>query len=161
MAWLLSCKSVSTGFGRHPLAPILGTTTTGAYIESAAGIEEGGKTGFSSLVVAALFLLSLFFAPVLTAVPPHAYGGVLILIGVFMISPVTRIDFSDYTELVPAFLTIVLMSFTYNIGVGMTAGLIAHPLLKTVSGRTREVPSGMWILAALSLSFYVFYPYSK
>jgi AGZA family xanthine/uracil permease-like MFS transporter len=143
------------------MAPLLGTTTTGAYIESAAGIEEGGKTGFTSLVVAALFLLSLFFAPVLTAVPPHAYGGVLILIGVFMISPVTRIDFTDYTELVPAFLTIVLMSFTYNIGVGMTAGLIAHPLLKTVSGRTREVPPGMWILAALSLSFYVFYPYPK
>ena len=143
------------------VAPLLGTTTAGAYIESAAGIEEGGKTGFTSLVVAALFLLSLFFAPVLTAVPPHAYGAVLILIGVFMISPVTRIDFTDYTELIPAFLTIALMSFTYNIGVGMTAGLIAHPLLKTLSGRTREVPPGMWILAALSLSFYVFYPYPK
>ena len=143
------------------MAPLLGTTTTGAYIESAAGIEEGGETGVTSLVVAALFLLSLFFAPVLTAVPPHAYGAVLVLIGVFMISPVTRIDFSDYTELVPAFLTIVLMSFTYNIGVGMTAGLIAHPLIKTLSGRIREVPHGMWILAALSLSFYFFYPYPK
>ncbi len=142
------------------VAPLLGTTTTGAYIESAAGIEEGGKTGFTSLVVAGLFLLSLFFSPVLTAVPPHAYGAVLILIGVFMIGPVTRIDFTDYTELIPAFLTIVLMSFTYNIGVGMTAGLIAHPLLKTLSGRIREVPFGMWVLAILSLSFYIFYPYS-
>jgi AGZA family xanthine/uracil permease-like MFS transporter len=141
------------------VAPLLGTTTTGAYIESAAGIEEGGRTGFTSLVVAALFLLSLFFAPVFTIVPPHAYGAVLILIGVFMISPVTRIDFSDTTELIPAFLTIVLMSFTYNIGVGMTAGLITYPLLKTVSGRTREVTAGMWVLAALSLSFYLFYPY--
>lgn len=141
------------------VAPLLGTTTTGAYIESAAGIEEGGKTGFTCLVVAALFLLSLFLAPVFTAVPPHAYGAVLILIGVFMISPITRIDWSDYTELIPAFLTIVLMSFTYNIGVGMTAGLIAYPLVKTMSGRFREVPSGMWILAGLSFSFYVFYPY--
>ena len=141
------------------VAPLLGTTTTGAYIESAAGIEEGGRTGFTSLVVAALFLLSLFFAPVFTIVPPHAYGAVLILIGVFMISPVTRIDFSDTTELIPAFLTIVLMSFTYNIGVGMTAGLITYPLLKTLSGRTREVTAGMWVLAALSLSFYLFYPY--
>lgn len=140
-------------------APILGTTTTGAFIESAAGIEEGGRTGFTSLVVAALFLVSLFFAPVFTAVPPHAYGTVLVLIGVFMISPVTKIDFSDFTELIPAFLTIVLMSFTYNVGVGMTAGLIAHPLLKLLSGRTREVHPGMWVLAALSFSFFVFYPY--
>lgn len=140
------------------VAPLLGTTTTGAFIESAAGIEEGGRTGFTSLVVASFFLLSLFLAPLLTSVPPHAYGAVLILIGVFMIRPVTRIDFDDYTELVPAFLTIVLMSFTYNIGVGMTAGLIAYPLIKTLSGRHGEVPRGMWVLAALSISFYVFYP---
>ncbi len=140
-------------------AALLGTTTTGAFIESAAGIEEGGRTGFTSLVVAALFLASLFFAPVLTAVPPHAYGMVLVLIGVFMISPIAKIDFSDFTELIPAFLTIVLMSFTYNVGVGMTAGLIAHPVLKLLSGRAREVHPGMWVLAALSLSFFVFYPY--
>ena len=141
------------------IAPALGTTTTGAYIESAAGIEEGGRTGFTSIVVALFFLLSLFFAPIATAVPPHAYGTALIIIGIFMIAPITRIDFNDYTELIPAFLTMVLMSFTYNIGVGMTAGLITYPLLKTVTGRVREVPRPMWLLAALSLSFYVFYPF--
>jgi AGZA family xanthine/uracil permease-like MFS transporter len=141
------------------VAPLLGTTTTGAYIESAAGIEAGGRTGFSSLVVAVLFLMALFLAPLLTAVPPHAYGSVLVVIGSFMIAPVTRIDFRDHTELIPAFLTISLISFTYNIGVGMTAGLIAYPLLKLLAGRAREVPRGLWILAALSLSFYVFYPY--
>jgi AGZA family xanthine/uracil permease-like MFS transporter len=141
------------------VAPALGTTTTGAYIESAAGIEEGGRTGFTALVVAGLFLLSLFFAPLFTAVPPHAYGTALIIIGIFMIAPITRIDFSDYTELIPAFLTIVLISFTYNIGVGMTAGLLAYPLLKTATGRIREVPPAMWLLAALSLLFYLVYPY--
>ena len=141
------------------VAPLLGTTTTGAYIESAAGIEEGGRTGFTCLVVAFLFLLSLFFAPLFTAVPPHAYGSVLIVIGIFMIRPVTKIDFEDYTELVPAFLTIVLMSFTFNIGVGMTAGLLSYPLLKILSGRIREVAPGMWVLAAMSLCFYLFYPY--
>jgi len=141
------------------VAPLLGTTTTGAFIESAAGIEEGGRTGFTSLVVAALFLLALFLSPLLTAVPPHAYGAVLIVIGSFMIAPVTRIDFRDPMELIPAFLTISLISFTYNIGVGMTAGIISYPLLKVLSGRGREVPKGLWVLAVLSLSFYVFYPY--
>ena len=141
------------------VAPLLGTTTAGAYIESAAGIEEGGRTGFSSLVVALLFLSALFLAPLLTAVPPHAYGSVLVVIGTFMIAPVTRIEFRDPTELIPAFLTITLISFTYNIGVGMTAGIIAYPLVKLLAGRAREIPRGLWILALLSLSFYVFYPY--
>jgi AGZA family xanthine/uracil permease-like MFS transporter len=109
--------------------------------------------------VAFLFLLSLFFAPLLTAVPAHAYGAALIVIGSFMIAPVTKIDFQDPTELIPAFLTITLMSFTYNIGVGMTAGIISYPLLKVFGGRSREVPAGLWILAVLSLIFYVFYPY--
>lgn len=140
-------------------APLLGTTTTGAYIESAAGIEEGGRTGFTALVVAALFLLSLFFAPLFTAVPPQAYGAVLVVIGSYMIAPIKRLDFGDPTELIPCFLTISLISFTYNIGVGMTAGIISYPLLKVLSGRWREVPRGLWILALLSLSFYVYYPY--
>jgi AGZA family xanthine/uracil permease-like MFS transporter len=141
------------------IAPVLGTTTTGAYIESAAGIEEGGRTGFVPVVTAVLFLAALFFAPVLTIVPAHAYGPALIVIGMFMIGAVTRIDFSDYTELVPSLLTISLMVFTYNIGVGMTAGLISYPLLKTLTGRTREMHPGMWIFAVLSLVFYAYYPY--
>ncbi len=140
------------------VAPLLGTTTTGAYIESAAGIEEGGRTGFTALVVAGLFLLSLFFAPIFTIVPPHAYGIALIVIGSFMIEPIKRIDFDDFTELVPAFLTIVLMIFTYNIGVGMSTGLLTYPLLKTAAGRGREVPAGMWVLALLAVSLFVFFP---
>ncbi len=141
------------------VSPILGTTTTGAYIESASGIEEGGRTGFTSVVVAVLFLLALFFTPILTITPAHAYGPVLILMGVFMIKPVSRLNFDDMTELVPAFLTIALISFTYNIGVGITAGLIVYPLLKLVTGRVREVPTALWFLAAVSLLFYVVYPY--
>ncbi len=140
------------------VAPLVGTSTTGAFIESAAGIEEGGRTGFTALVGAALFILSLFLAPLFTAVPPHAYGIALMAIGMMMLSPVTRIDFDDYSEFVPAFITIAMMSFTYNIGVGMTAGLLSYPLIKTASGRYREVTAGMWILAAISLMFFVFYP---
>lgn len=139
-------------------APLLGTTTTGAYIESAAGIEEGGRTGFTALVVAALFGLSLFFAPLFTIVPPHAYGIALIVIGSFMIRPIAQLNFDDMTELVPAFLTIVLMIFTYNIGVGMTAGMIAYVLLKALTGRASEVKPGMWVLASLSVSLFIFLP---
>lgn len=141
------------------VAPLLGTTTTGAYIESASGIEAGGKTGFTSLVTAALFLVALFFSPLLTVVPAHAYGPVLVLIGSFMIKPVAQLDFDDYTEIIPSFLTIVLISFTYNIGIGMTAGFIFYPLLKTATGKVREVKPALWVMAGLSLLFYLSYPY--
>jgi len=141
------------------IGALLGTTTTGTYIESAAGIEEGGRTGLTAVVTALLFLLALFFAPVLTSVPSHAYGPALIIVGMLMLQPITKIKFADYTELLPAFATIVLMSFTYNIGIGMTAGFILYPLFKLVTGRFREVHPGLWILAGLSLLFYIFYPY--
>jgi len=140
------------------IAPLLGTTTTGAYIESAAGIEAGGRTGFTALVVAGLFGLSLFFAPLFTMVPSHAAGIALIVIGSLMIQPITHLDFGDFTELIPAFLTVTLMIFTYNIGVGMTAGLLAYPLIKLLTGRAREVKPGVWILALLSLTFFIFMP---
>ena len=138
---------------------LLGTTTAGAYIESATGIEAGARTGLAAIVVAALFLASLFFAPFLAAIPPYAYGPALIVVGMLMLSPAARLRYDDLTELVPAFATIALMSFTYNLGIGMTAGFVTYPLVKVVAGRWREVPAGMWILAALSAVFYVFYPY--
>lgn len=140
------------------IAPLLGTTTTGAYIESATGIAAGGRTGFTALVVGCLFVLSLFFAPLFTMVPPHAYGIALIVIGALMIQPVTRLNFEDFSELIPAFMTIALMIFTYNIGVGMTAGLLSYPLIKLCTGRMRDVSAGMWVLALLSLLFFVFMP---
>lgn len=141
------------------VAPALGTTTSGAYVESAAGIAEGGRTGVVALTVAGLFLVSLVLAPLATAVPLHAAGVAMVALGGLMLRPVTRLDFDDPTELIPAFLTIVLVSFTFNIGVGMTAGLLAYPLLKVATGRGREVPAPLWVLAALSLLFYLVYPY--
>jgi adenine/guanine/hypoxanthine permease len=138
---------------------LLGTSTCGAYIESASGVEAGARSGFSSIVVALLFLASLFFAPVLTAVPAHAYGPALVLVGLLMFSPVTKMNFKDYTEFIPAFVVIILMTFTYNIGIGMTAGFVVYPLLKVLTGRYREVAPGLWLLCAMSLLFYIFYPY--
>ncbi|NTW63051.1 MAG: NCS2 family permease [Chlorobiaceae bacterium] len=140
-------------------ASLFGTTTAGVYIESAAGIEQGGKTGFTALVVAAFFALALFFSPVLTIVPPFAYGPALVLVGMFMLHSVTKFNFSDYSELLPAFLTVALIIFTFNIGVGITAGFISYTVLKLFTGRAGEVHPGMWILALLSFTFYLFYPY--
>ena len=138
---------------------LLGTTTTGTYIESAAGVEAGGRTGFTSLVVAVLFGLSLFFAPLFTSIPPQAYGPALILVGFMMVEPVRRIRFDDYAELIPALAVVALMSFTYNIGIGMTAGFVLYPIFQLCRGKARSVHVGLWVLFALSLLFYIFYPY--
>ncbi|MBD3290603.1 NCS2 family permease [candidate division KSB1 bacterium] len=141
------------------LGSLLGTTTSGTYIESAAGIESGGKTGFTSVVTAFLFLLALFLAPFLTSVPAYAYGPALIVVGMMMIAPVKNLNFSDYSELIPAFATIILMSFTFNIGIGMTAGFILYVLFQILTGKIKTIHFGMWILSILSLLFYLFYPY--
>lgn len=141
------------------LAALVGTSTSGAFIESAAGVNVGGRTGLTAIVVALLFAASLFFAPLVTAIPAVAYGPALVVVGSLMMAPIARIDFSDATEAVPAFAVIALMSFTYNIGVGITAGLVLYPLFKVVSGRGAEVRAGLWLLAALSLMFFIFYPY--
>jgi AGZA family xanthine/uracil permease-like MFS transporter len=150
----MMADALATVFGS-----LMGTTTTGTYIESCAGIEEGGRTGLTSIVVTILFLCALFFGPFLTAVPAFAYGPALMIVGVFMIAPISRLKFDDMTELIPAFFTIVLMSFTYNIGIGMTAGFVMYPFFKLISGRAKEVPVGLWVLGALSLAFYILYPY--
>ncbi len=140
-------------------ASLVGTTTAGAYIESATGIEAGGKSGFTAVVTAFLFLTALFFAPLFSAVPSFAYGPALIVVGMLMISPIAKLNFDDLTEVIPVFCLIILMSFTYNIGIGMTAGFIVYTLMKTLSGRIKEVSTGMWILAGLSIVFFIFYPY--
>jgi AGZA family xanthine/uracil permease-like MFS transporter len=138
---------------------LVGTTTSGTYIESAAGIEEGGRTGLAAVVTAFLFLICLFFAPIFTSIPPQAYGGALVVVGMLMLVAVKQIDFNDFTELVPAFFVIALMSFTYNLGVGITAGFVMYPILKVVAGRWREIHPGLWVLFGISVLFYVFYPY--
>jgi AGZA family xanthine/uracil permease-like MFS transporter len=141
------------------LAPAIGTTTSGAFVESATGIEAGGRTGLTAIVTAACFALTLFFAPLLTSIPPQAYGPALIIVGLFMLEPITRIDFRDYSESIPAFAVVTLMCFTFNIGVGVTAGFVLYPLCKLAVGKIGEVKPGMWILTGLSLLFFVFYPY--
>ncbi|HWR83215.1 MAG TPA: NCS2 family permease [Candidatus Deferrimicrobium sp.] len=148
------CDSLST-----MAAAVLGTSISGAFIESATGIEAGGKTGLTSIVTALLFLLALFLAPFFNVIPSCAYGPALMVVGMLMFAPIAKIKFDDLTETIPVFCIVALMSFTYNLGIGMTAGFVVYPLLKVLSGRGREVPSGLWVLGAISLLFFVFYPY--
>ncbi|MGE4553160.1 MAG: NCS2 family permease [Desulfovibrionaceae bacterium] len=139
-------------------AALLGTTTTGVYIESATGIEAGGRTGLTAVVTGLLFLTALFLAPVFIAIPACAVGPGVIIVGLLMMSS-ARLDLGHLSESVPAFVTLTLMSFTYNLGIGMTAGFIAYPFMKVATGRGREVRGPMWALALMSLAFYVFYPH--
>jgi AGZA family xanthine/uracil permease-like MFS transporter len=139
-------------------AGMLGTTTSGAYIESATGIREGARTGLAAVATAALFLVTLFFVPLVAPLQrlQYAYAPALVAVGLLMISSARGIDFDDMTELVPAFATIAMMVFTYNIANGLTAGLALYPFVKTTAGRIREVRPGAWVLAALCLTYYVF-----
>ncbi len=141
-------------------AALVGTTTAGVDIESATGVEAGGRTGFTAVVTALLFAMALFFTPFVRSVPGEAYGPALIVVGLLMLAPITKIDFDDYTELIPAFVTVILMSFTYNIGIGVTGGFVLYPFCKVVSGRSGEVRPGLWVLGSLSMLFFLFYPYS-
>jgi len=141
------------------LAPALGTTTAGAYVESATGIESGGRTGLVALVTAACFALTLFFAPFVGAIPKEAYGPALIIVGLFMLEPITKINFADYSESIPAFAVVTLMCFSFNLAVGISAGFVLYPLCKLLAGNIRQVRPGLYVLTALSLLFFVFFPY--
>lgn len=141
------------------LAGILGTTTAGAYIDSATGIEAGGRTGLTAVVTAFLFLLTLFISPFVSVIPAYAYSPALMVVGLLMIGMVTRLDFSDFSEAVPVFTTIVLMAFSYNIGIGMTGGFIVYIIFKSAAGKISEISTGMWALGIISLLLFIIYPY--
>jgi AGZA family xanthine/uracil permease-like MFS transporter len=137
---------------------LLGTSTSGAYIESAVGIREGARTGIAAITTGVLFALSLFCIPLVEPLQllRFAYGPALIAVGALMLDSVRGIDFDDLTELVPSFVTVVMMVFTYNIANGLTAGLVMYPLMKLLAGRLREISGGTIVLAAACLVYYLF-----
>lgn len=141
------------------LAPIMGTTTPGAYLDSMTGISAGGRTGLTAIVVGCLFLFGLIFTPLLMIIPPYAYAPALLYVGILMTSVITKIDFNDITEYAPAILTISIMIFTYNIGAGIIAGFIIYPLLKLLSGQKNKTNIISWIMFVISIIFFTIYPY--
>ena len=135
---------------------ILGTSTVTTYVESAAGVEEGGKTGLTALTAAILFLAALFLSPLFLMIPSAATAPVLIMVGLFMISPVKEIDWSDMTEALPAFLTMFMMPMTYSISEGIVFGILSYVLLKVLSGKAKDIPKLTYAIAIIFLiSFFI------
>jgi AGZA family xanthine/uracil permease-like MFS transporter len=134
----------------------LGTSTTTSYIESAAGIKAGGRTGLTAVVVGVLFVLALFLAPLAGSVPAFATAPALIYVACLMAKGLTEIDWEDATEYAPAVLTAIAMPFTYSIADGIAVGFIAYAVIKTASGRVREVSPVIAILAVLFVLKYAF-----
>lgn len=128
---------------------VLGTSTITAYVESASGVSAGGKTGFTAFVVGLLFLLALFLSPFFLIIPSASTAAALILVGLFMMAPILEIDFHDYTEAVPAFLTIVLIPLTYSIANGIAVGFISYVLLNLLSGKHRHLSIAMYVLTII------------
>ena len=127
-----------------------------AFVENAAGISEGGKTGLTAVVVALCFAASLVFAPLVGIVPAFATAPALILVGCLMMSEIRHVDFDDLTEALPAFLTIIMMPLTYSIADGFAMGFISYVLMKLFAGRVKEVSWILWIIAAaFALSLYL------
>ncbi|WP_238901053.1 NCS2 family permease [Clostridium sp. YIM B02500] len=150
----LICDAVATTAGS-----VLGTSTISTYIESTAGVSEGGRTGLTSTVVGILFILSLFFSGLVGIVPGQATAPALVIVGVLMMSAIVNIDFSDFTEAVPAFFAISLMAFSYSIANGIAAAMIFYPITKIATGRQKEIHPIVYILAVLFILRYILLPF--
>lgn len=147
----LFADAIGTTFGA-----MLGTSTVTTYVESAAGVAEGGRTGLTSFTTAILFIVALFFAPLFIMIPGAATAPALFVVGLFMMSPILKIDFDDYTESIPAFFTMLMMPLTYSIADGIVFGILSYVFLKIFSGKFTKVSPIMYILAILFLlKFYI------
>jgi adenine/guanine/hypoxanthine permease len=134
---------------------LLGTSTVTSYVESASGISEGGRTGLTALTTGILFLISLFFAPVFTAIPAQATAPVLILVGVMMASSLLHINFDDFTDAIPAFLTVIMMPLAYSIADGIIFGIISYTVIKGLSNKRKEVNLSLIILSVLFIAKFI------
>lgn len=135
---------------------ILGTSTVTTYVESAAGVSEGGRTGMTAFITAVCFAISLFFAPIFLAIPGAATAPALILVGFFMLTPFKELDFENFSESIPAFICIVVMPLTYSIAEGISLGVLSYVLINLLSGKFHKLNIGNYILAILFILKYIY-----
>ncbi len=142
------------------ISPILGTTTSGAFMDSMTGIQAGGRTGLTAIVCGVLFFLGLFFSPMISIIPSYAYAPALLYVGLLLISLTKELDFSDISEYSTVFVTISIMIFTNNIGIGIMTGFFIWPILKLMCGQLKKTNVINWILCLSSIIFFIAYPYN-
>lgn len=147
----LVSDAVGTIFGS-----LTGTSTVTSYIESAAGVAAGARTGLANIFVAALFLLATFCSPLAAAIPGYATAPALILVGALMVESIGRVEWADFTEAIPAFVTLLATPLTFSIATGLSLGLISYTLVKVAAGKFREVSAVIWILTALFILRYIY-----
>lgn len=140
------------------LSAAFGGATTATYVESTAGIAEGGRTGLTTLVVSMLFVLTLFLGGIVGIVPSEATSPALVIVGILMMESIKDVDFSDFTEALPAFFTIAMMPFSYSIANGIAAGIIFYPIMKVTTGKHKDVHPIMYILAVLFVLRFLILP---
>jgi AGZA family xanthine/uracil permease-like MFS transporter len=136
---------------------VLGTSTVTTYIESAAGIEEGGRTGMTALVTGLLFLgIGLFIAPLAGAIPAFATAPALVIVGYYMLSAIKEVNFTDHTEAIPAFLVLITIPYTYSIADGIGIGFISYTILKLFSGRMEDIHPLMYVLSLIFVAYFAY-----
>lgn len=147
----LMADALGTTFGA-----IFGTSTVTTYVESAAGVTEGGRSGFTAVTTAGMFFIALFLSPLFIMIPGAATAPALILVGFFMMSPILEIDFDDFSEAIPAFVTLLFMPLTYSISDGIVFGILSYVLIKLFTGKMKDVPVLTYVIAAVFvLKFFI------
>ncbi|MDD5011522.1 MAG: NCS2 family permease, partial [Phycisphaerae bacterium] len=137
------------------LGAAAGTSTTTSYVESAAGIEEGGRTGLTSVVTGILFLLAVLFVPVVGIVPKYATAPALIMVGLFMLKEIKKIDFTQMENAFPAFIIIIMIALSYSISTGLAFGFISFAILKVIAGKAGQIKPTMWLITGLSILYFL------
>lgn len=135
---------------------MLGTSTVTTYVESAAGVSEGGRTGMTALITALCFAMALFFSPIFLAIPGAATAPALILVGLYMLGPIKELEFTDFSETIPAFICIIAMPLAYSIAEGITLGVLSYVVINLIAGNFKKLSIGMYVLAVLFILKYIF-----
>ncbi len=149
-------KTLEADAAATVIGSLLGTSTTTSFIESAAGVEDGGRTGLTAIVTGLMFGITLFFLPVFKAIPPNAVNPILVMVGVLMFGELGKINFKDYASLIASFLTVILMPLTYSITLGLSAGFVVYLIILIVQKRWKEINIGIITLALIGLLAYIF-----